>query len=248
MSEDADIAAALDDLKQRASLLSVHLEEKTLQLIGEFCLQLAAYNRHTNLVSKAAAPNLVQQHIADSLSLVNPIVERRQIPHTLVDIGSGAGFPAIILALVISDLQVVFIESIGKKAKFLQQVCQQLALGNRIKVLSERAEACAREKDLRDSFGFATARAVGSLSLVSELTLPFLQPGGCLLAQKSQKQADSEIKEAVPLVTALGGSIRDKVIPNPMAVGREVVIIEVVKTQPTPPRYPRQAAQLGKGR
>lgn len=248
LSEDADIAAALEDLKQRASLLSVHLDEKTLQLIGEFCRQLAAYNQHTNLVSKADAPNLVQQHIADSLSLVGPIADRQKMNHRLVDIGSGAGFPAIILALTLADLQVVFIESISKKAKFLQQVCGYLGLDNRVKVLAERAETCARQKDLRDSFGFATARAVGSLSLISELTLPFLQTGGCLLAQKSQKQADDEIREAASLVTALGGSIREKVIPNPMAVGKDVVIIEVVKTQPTPPKYPRQTAQLGKGR
>lgn len=233
----------MQDLEQRASLLAVHLSPDSLQLIRNFCLELAAYNQHTNLVSKADAPNLVREHIADSLTLVNLILERNA-PRRLVDVGSGAGFPAIVLAFLIPDLHVTFIESVGKKARFLTETCAKLGLVDRTLVLSERAEVIARDKTYRDTFGFATARAVGSLALLSELTLPFLLTGGFLLAQKSQKQAAIEIEEARQIVTALGGVVRETMIPNPVALGKEMAVIEIAKVQPTPPKYPRPTSQL----
>jgi 16S rRNA (guanine527-N7)-methyltransferase len=247
IGDSKQIDLAMQDLEKRSVLLSVRMPPESWQHIRDFCRELAAYNGHTNLVSKADAPNLVREHIADSLTLVN-LIKERDVVKTLVDIGSGAGFPGMILAFVLPDLHVTFIESVGKKARFLQQTCELLGLSERTSVLAARAETLARDNEYRDNFGFATARAVGSLAVVSELSLPFLRVGGFMFAQKSQKQADAEITEARELVTKLGGTIRDTVVPNAVAIGKAVAIIEVAKLTPTPLKYPRPTAQLQKSK
>lgn len=242
-----DIDAAFLEMEQKAAMLPLELSAETVEKIRSFCAQLFEYNQHTNLVSKADAPNLVREHIVDALSLVNLIIAHGTI-RKLIDIGSGAGFPAMILAIAIPDLQVTFVESVGKKARFLQQVATTLGIDNRTTILNERAEDLAHKKGYREQYGYATARAVGSLALLSELTIPFLRTGGWLLAQKSQKQVEVETAEARPIITALGGDVRETVIPNTVAVGREVAIIEVVKLTPTPLKYPRPMTQIKKAK
>ena len=130
----------------------------------------------------------------------------------------------------------------------MQQSCEQLGLSERTRVLDSRAEALARDRTYRDSFAFANDRSVGALALVIELALPFLKIGVVLFAQKSQKQADEEIQSARKIVTELGGTIRDVVVPNAVAVGKAVAVIEVAKVTPTPAKFPRPTAQLQKSK
>lgn len=211
-----------------------------------FLDQLRLYNEHTNLVSNADPAIVVRDHVLDSLSLV-PIIRKfggNEKQMALVDIGSGAGFPAIVLAIAIDDLQVLLIDSVGKKTRFLKEAAQALGLQDRVDVVTARAEELPRDESFRESFNFATARAVGKLDLVCELTLPFLRRNGYLLAQKSKAQADEELKAATHAISKLGGEVVSTEVLNRDVLQKDFVVTCIRKVNPTPAMFPRPTAQL----
>ena len=221
------------------------LSDEALAKILLFCQELKAYNEHTNLVSNAKLDVVLKEHVLDSLTLLHSIEEERSAG--LIDIGSGAGFPAMILAIVRPQLRVSLVESIGKKCRFLEQCITTLGLGsNRVRVHCDRAEVLARKKELRETFDYATARAVAALPIVSELTLPFLKVGGVFLAQRSKRQAVQEEEEAEGYISKLGGEIFETEFLPPDLLGRELSIILIEKTKPTPSRFPRSSALIQK--
>jgi 16S rRNA (guanine527-N7)-methyltransferase len=120
-----------------------------------------------------------------------------------VDVGSGAGFPGLVLKVGLPELDVVLVEATGKKAEFLTWMTNSLGLGD-VEVLAERAEAVARRVGYRETFDVATARAIGQLTLVLELTLPLCKVGGVLLAQRGA-DAEAEAVLAAKAAMALGG-------------------------------------------
>jgi 16S rRNA (guanine527-N7)-methyltransferase len=179
------------------------LEERLLGL-GRCILEI---NRTINLTGARDLPTLVEDHLLDSLSLIPPI--RESVPavpgvrRLLVDVGSGGGFPALPLALVLDRLDVLCVESVGKKARALADLCAATGL-TRVTVLNDRAELAAHDPRWREQANWATARGVGSLATVCELTLPFLRVGGTLLAQKGA-EASVELNDALPAIARLGG-------------------------------------------
>jgi 16S rRNA (guanine527-N7)-methyltransferase len=231
-----------------------------ISAFGIFCRALAEYNEHTNLVADASPAVVVAHHVLDSLTLV-PLLSRliegdiagAPSAASLVDIGSGAGFPGLVLAIACPDLKVTLLESIAKKTRFLQAVVDALGQGKRVTVINARAEDLASDNRFRESFDFATARAVGSSDLVLELALPLIRLGGAALLQKSRAQAEAEMARAGRAAPILGGGRPELVIPDVEALGRGHVIMAVPKVSKTSPRYPRSMAQmkrhgLGSGR
>jgi 16S rRNA (guanine527-N7)-methyltransferase len=235
--------AAIDQLRTQANALSVELSDSQIDLIGKFLDELAAYNEHTNLVSKADADIVIRDHVLDALSLLY-LVPDSDGKLSLVDIGSGAGFPAMILAIAVPNLSVVMIDSIGKKTKFLTEAAAALGLSDRVTIETGRAEDFAHEKRYRDKFDLATARAVGKLDLVVELTLPFLRVGGTLLAQKSNAQLSEELEPGRKAASLLGGKIGCIEKLNASVLGRELVVVCVEKDKATPRHFPRPTPQL----
>jgi 16S rRNA (guanine527-N7)-methyltransferase len=224
--------------------------------IGKFLVAVQEYNEHTNLVGKADLDTLVNDHVLDAFTLVPLISEHRQQGDMLIDIGSGAGFPGIVLAIACPFLQVHLVDSVGKKTNFLRNVVDALELSAKVRVHNARAEELARQADLRESFSFATARAVGKLDLVAELTVPFLHKGGLLFAQKSRRQAAEEVPAARRAITIFGGEYLRTVTPHVVgkgeadmdleAPGRDLVIVLVEKIKPTAAQYPRRGNQLSR--
>jgi 16S rRNA (guanine527-N7)-methyltransferase len=227
-------------LESGAQRLSISLSADQLAAVEFYLSLLSEYNQHTNLVSNAEPDVVVREHVIDALTLVPQVGQCRK----LVDIGSGAGFPGLILSIACANLQVHLIDSIGKKTKFLTQVAQRLGLQDRVVVHTARAEELAHEKSLRGSFDAATARAVGKLDLLCELALPFLQVGGVLLAQKSRQQAELELPAAQPALQLLGGEHRASEAPNMEATGRDLLVVTIAKVRATPDKYPRHGSQL----
>jgi len=166
---------ALDELSTRVKKLGSTISAAQAEMLGIYCTQLAAYNEHTNLVAKSDVRTLLFEHVLDAWALV-PTLESKLSgsKRRLIDIGSGAGFPGLILAIACLDLEVVLVDSVGKKTAFLTQATAALNLQERIQVLNTRAEELARQSRYRDSFQAATARAVGAMDVVAELCLPFL--------------------------------------------------------------------------
>ncbi len=238
----ADILIALmkklEILAEGAAALGVELNDLQLGQFQTYLDGLAEWNRRTNLTSTAALENAERVHLLDSLTLA-PVM-RREAPNArrLVDVGSGAGFPGLALKIALPDLEVVLVEATGKKAEFLKWMTSSLGQGD-VDVIADRAEAVGRRVGYREAFDIATARAVGQLKLVMELTLPLCKVGGILIAQRGG-DAEEEAVLAVKAAGTLGGG-DISVEPTPVADSETRGFITVVrKLSETPDRFPRR--------
>ena len=175
----------------------------------------------------------------DSLSLV-PVIRREQLsPARLVDVGAGGGFPGVVLKIAMPDTAVVLVEATRKKAAFLSWVVDDLGLEG-VEVVAARAEDAARASGLRGAFDVATARALGPLPVVLELTLPFCRMGGLVVAPRGIG-ADADAKAARGAARLLGGRVRDVETPDALYERSSTRIVVVDKVAPTPDKYPRRA-------
>ncbi len=242
MKENVWAALQIDPLALEA-LSTCELGEEIEQAILFYLLKLKDYNSHTNLVANSEIDVLLKEHVLDSLRLL-PFLKESGGEKKLVDIGSGAGFPALLLAIAQPDLKVSLIESIGKKCRFLEDFIAFAGMGRRVKVHCQRAEILAHDKKMRENFDFATARAVGSLPVVAELSLPFLKTGGLFLAQRSRKQCVEELVIADAYASRLGGKLEDTIHFPQDLLGREFSLFLIRKTKSTAQIYPRSASQM----
>ncbi|MDE2765866.1 MAG: 16S rRNA (guanine(527)-N(7))-methyltransferase RsmG, partial [Chloroflexota bacterium] len=159
-----------------AAALGVPLEREVLQRFARYRELTAAANARFNLTSSVALADIERVHFLDALSLA-PLLPRGTT--SLVDVGSGGGFPGLVLAAALPELRVTLVEASRKRAAFLRETAA--ALGVAARVEEGRAETLARAPELREASDAATARALGALPVVLELTLPFLRAGGVLL-------------------------------------------------------------------
>jgi 16S rRNA (guanine527-N7)-methyltransferase len=204
--------------------------EQALASLSRYAGDVLEANRSFN-VTGAKTPEELAEHIADSLTLL------RDVEGDLVDVGSGAGFPAIPLAIA-SGLPVCAIESNRKKAALLERLMH--ALGLRGTVVAERAEVAAHRADLRECFSTGTARAVSTAPAVAELLLPFLRVGGVALLQRGV----ADERERIALADAalvLGAEVESE---RPIDGQRRIVVLR--KIAPTPSRFPRRAGIVQK--
>jgi len=164
-------------------------------IFDRFRDELLKWNEQVNLTAITDPKEIESKHFLDSLSLLSFIPENAK---TFVDVGSGAGFPGIPLAIARPDLQVTLIESIGKKAKFLEHIVEFLELQN-VEVVTARGEDAGKHPDYKEKFDVGTARAVAKLNKLAPFVLPLIKRGGIFLAPKSSKEnleeAESTLKK-----------------------------------------------------
>ena len=208
------------------------------QLIG-FSDRLLETNKVMNLTAITEPEEVARLHFLDSAALL-PLADFRG--KTVVDVGTGAGFPGMPLRLLEPSLRLTLLDSLGKRITFLQGCCDELGLAD-VRCVHARAEEFAQAH--RESYDIAVSRAVANLRLLSELCLPLVKVGGQFLAMKSAG-SDAEIDEAKKAITLLGGrlsAVRDYPIPG-TDVTHRLVVIE--KVSPTPKKYPRPFAKIKK--
>ncbi len=242
-----NIDNAFKELSALSQLLGVELNNNQIDLLKQFSFELQTYNEHTNLVGNAEINILVKEHILDALSLV-PLINKyvgtkKTNAINLIDIGSGAGFPGIVLAIMFNNINLNLIDSISKKTLFLNQVKNICSLDN-IKIYNKRAETLAHESIMRNSFDIATARAVGKLRLISELALPFLAIGGIFLVQKSTAQLEIELNNAKEHIKALGGEFKEIISLNKETISKDHQIMIIEKVKATPAQFPRSMTKI----
>lgn len=236
---------SLSMLAECAQALGVSLDAKKLELFSTYILRLLQANKTMNLTAINDHSGIVVKHFLDSFTLLKHIPSDTK---TLADIGSGAGFPGLPIAIVRPHIKVVLIESISKKALFLERLIDDLGIPNAA-VICARAEDAGRHPDMREAFDCACARAVAETSVLAEYLLPLVRVGGTALMQKSA-EAHKEIENGRAAIAALGGTLRRTDIVDVSALstfpsvqeqlsGRVVVTIE--KTSETPDTYPRRA-------
>ncbi|WP_297214531.1 16S rRNA (guanine(527)-N(7))-methyltransferase RsmG [uncultured Flavonifractor sp.] len=211
--------------------------------------QLEAYgrllleqNQVMNLTAITDPDQVVDLHFLDSAALLT--IGTAFAGKTLIDVGTGAGFPGLPLKLLEPSLSVTLLDSLGKRVSWLEDVCKALSLDN-VTCLHARAEEQARETGFRDSFDLAVSRAVASLEVLSELCLPYVKVGGKFLAMKSV-DSGAETEGAARAIAKLGGRLLPRVdytIPGTGIVHR---VVAVEKVSPTPKEYPRRWAKIQK--
>jgi 16S rRNA (guanine527-N7)-methyltransferase len=237
LSESA--VAPFAALARDAERTGVHLDAATLALCERYADLLIERNTTMNLTAITAPADIATKHFLDSFTAV--AVRTWNGRERIIDVGSGAGFPGLALRLALPQTRVTLVESMGKKARFLEEVTGALGLDG-VEVRNERAEALAHAR--RDRYDVGTARAVGTLGAIVEYLLPFLRVGGDAIAWKGR--VDAEIAGAKKACASIGGEIV-KITPTSelglgaVLPGRSLIVIR--KLRETPSRYPRSAAE-----
>jgi len=213
--------------------LNIEPNDLIIQKFEMYYNKLIEVNEYMNLTAITEKNEVYLKHFLDSLSILKAI-DKNDL-YSILDVGSGAGFPSIPLAIVDSKANVVIIDALNKRINFLNELVKELGLNN-VNAYHKRAEEYTKEK--RESFDYVTARAVARLNILAELCLPLVKIGGSFIAMKGQI-ADEELKEAKKAIEILGGKVKkiiDFDLPDD-AGKREIIIIEKVKA--TPNKYPR---------
>lgn len=221
-------------------------EEKAEKLDG-FAEYLITENEKYNLTAIKTPEGIMLRHFCDSLTPIPHIEEGAK----LLDIGSGAGFPAVPIAVCRSDVSVTALDATAKKAVFINGAAKSLGLSN-LTAISCRAEEIAKDGEYREKFSVVTARAVSALRILCELSAQFLWMGGHLVALKGDPETTAEeIKEAKRTADVVGLSL-EKTVPVTLFdenTGEELkrTLVIMKKTKKTPDAYPRRYSQIVKG-
>lgn len=217
----------------------ITLTENQYEQFQKYFELLAEWNEKMNLTAITDESGVALKHFADSLSLLNFV----DIPQnsTLADVGTGAGFPGVVLKIARPDIKLTLIDSLNKRLVFLGEVCAQLGID--AELIHSRAEDGARDEKLRESFDFAVSRAVARMNVLSEYCLPYVKVGGAFCAMKGA-QANEEFKESLNAINTLGGKLEKKYFFELPENGGERAIAVVRKVKNTPQKYPRQSGKI----
>lgn len=217
----------------------ITLTENQYEQFQKYFELLVEWNEKMNLTAITDESGVALKHFADSLSLLNFV----DIPQnsTLADVGTGAGFPGVVLKIARPDIKLTLIDSLNKRLVFLGEVCAQL--GIEAELIHSRAEDGARDEKLRESFDFAVSRAVARMNVLSEYCLPYVKVGGAFCAMKGA-QANEEFKESLNAINTLGGKLEKKYFFELPENGGERAIAVVRKVKNTPQKYPRQSGKI----
>ena len=224
-------------LSEYISKIGIELSEKQVEQLNIYYEMLVEKNKVMNLTAITEYEEVVIKHFADSAAIVNAI-DLEKIG-TVIDIGTGAGFPGVVLKIVFPHLEITLLDSLNKRIKFLNEVIEKLDL-KKIKTIHGRAEDFAQDKLYREKYNLCVSRAVANLSTLSEYCLPFVAVGGKFVSYKAG-ECEAEVKEANTAISKLGANIEnvvDYMLPD-TDIARTFVVLSKNKT--TPKIYPRKA-------
>ena len=223
-------------IKTAEDLFNVRLSDGQREQFRVYEALLIDWNSKINLTAVRDPEGIRIKHFLDSLSCVPVLGDMNR--KSLIDIGTGAGFPGIPLRIVYPELRLTLVDSVGKKADFCQLVVNTLHLKG-VKVLKDRSEELGADKAHREQYDAATARAVAVMPVLCEYLLPLVKPGGQMLAMKGES-APEETETAAAAIRKLGGgkpSLTEVVLPG---VEGKRFLVSVPKTAHTPAGYPRR--------
>lgn len=226
----------INDLKA----IGIELSDEQLEQFLTYYEMLIEKNKVMNLTAITDFDEVLEKHFEDSLSLIQAVdIEKSQ---TVMDLGTGAGFPGIPLKIAFPNIQITLADSLNKRILFLDDVIRELGLTG-IDTVHGRAEDLAKNSDYREKFDLCVSRAVANLSTLSEYCLPFVKIGGKFISYKAG-ECDEEVAASKSSIFLLGGKISDIKKFELGESGRAFVIID--KVSGTPKKYPRKAGTPSK--
>lgn len=233
-----DISKFQSDLQE----MDITLTDKQISQFLVYYEMLTEWNQSVNLTAITEYQDVMKKHFIDSLSLVKVYdVKSRS---SVIDVGTGAGFPGLALKIAFPEMELTLLDSLNKRIYFLNAVIERLKLFG-IKTLHGRAEDYARQDTYREQFDLCVSRAVANLSTLSEYCLPFVKKDGLFISYKSEKIGE-EWKAAEKAISLLGGRVKEQLefmLPG-SDIFRNLFVIE--KISDTPKRFPRKAGMPSK--
>ncbi len=225
-----------------ANAISVEITDEKVQKLFELTNIMLEVNKVMNLTAITDEDAIIVKHYADSLTVSKYIPQGAKV----IDVGCGAGFPCLPLAIFREDLDITALDSTAKRIKYIQETASKLGISN-ITAIAARAEELGKQNGYRECFDIATARAVAALPVLSELCLPFVKVGGLFVSMKAS-QGVAEATDAQNAIKLCGGGIKtvDKLLLVSEQISDERTIISIAKTSPTPSKYPRHYSQITK--
>ena len=228
-------------IEEKAETLGISVSPDLIEKLEVYAKELKEWNEKINLTAITDDEGIAVKHFIDSLMLLKYI----DIPENskIIDVGTGAGFPGLVIAAARPDVKVTLLDSTGKKLKVVNDIGEKMGLLN-YEILNMRAEEAGQKKEYRELYDFATARAVAELRVLSEYCLPFVKQNGYFISMKGAL-ADKEIENASNALKTLSGKIEEKYNFNLCDAG-ERNIIKIKKISQIPTKYPRVSAQIAK--
>ncbi len=216
--------------------LGLRLNAQQQAALETYKRELLAWNQRVNLTAIRDPEAVEAKHFLDSLSCLG--VMGRRPGQRIIDVGTGAGFPGLVLKIACPSWRVTLVEAVGKKVAFCRHMVETLGLEG-VDVLHARAEELGHDPAHREAYDWAVARAVARLPILAEYLLPFVRVGGHMLAQKGET-GPAEAQEAEHAIRILGGEL-ERIVPVTVpGVAEDRYLIVVRKVAPTPTKYPRR--------
>ena len=228
-----DYALSCSEFESVGLTLSREQYEK-LSIYAEF---LVEYNEKVNLTAITEPMEILRKHFIDSILLTKYV----DIPlnSTLIDVGTGAGFPSVPIKIYRPDIKITLLDSLNKRIDYLKQLCEKLEVD--AEFIHGRAEDFSKKEEYREKFDFSCARAVANMALLSELCIPFVKQNGCFVAMKGPNE---DISLGANAVMVLGGLIEKEIEYKLFDEDRKIVLVR--KISQTPSKYPRNSSQIKK--
>ena len=223
------------ELIEKAKKVNIEIDDKKEEQFYNYMKLLLEWNEKINLTAITEQNDIILKHFIDSIT-INKYIEQS---NSIIDIGTGAGFPGIPLKIMNQNKKITLVDSLNKRINFLNEVCREISLEN-IQCIHARAEELASDLEYRENYETVVSRAVARLNVLIEYMLPFVKKGGLCICMKGPN-IDRELEEAKNAIKVLGGKIKSVesfFLPD-SDIERNVIIIE--KVAETPKKYPRKA-------
>lgn len=230
----------MNEIRQVFSKNEIEISQDQIKMFDTFYQLLVEWNKKINLTAITDYEEVIQKHFLDSCLLLKEFPKQRFENKTFIDVGTGAGFPGIPLAILLPDTQFTLIDSLNKRIDFLSVVVKKLDLKN-IRLFHGRAEEFGKDKNFREQFDYCVSRAVASLPLLLEYCSPFVKVNGSLLLYKSKK-VSQEIEDAENALHVLNCRII-RCIEVSIEQDLQRFVLEIEKKDSTPEKYPRKAGK-----
>ena len=230
------------DFIKKCEKIGITLSEKQISQFMTYYDLLVEWNSFMNLTAITEFNEVIDKHFIDSLAICEYVDFKNG--DSLIDIGTGAGFPGIPLKIVFPELRITLLDSLNKRIKFLDTVIESLGLEN-VETIHGRAEDFAKQQSYREKYDFVISRAVANLATLSELCIPFAKEDKYFISYKAEK-CNEELEEAKKAISILGGKVEKQIeykLPD-TDMNRNLLLIKKVKS--TPKKYPRKAGTPAK--
>jgi 16S rRNA (guanine527-N7)-methyltransferase len=226
---------ALDDL-------GIKYNEEMIRKFQNYMERILEWNEKVNLTSITDRQEFIKKHYIDSVALC--AFPQMQEAKSIIDVGTGAGFPGIPLAILYPEKKFLLMDSLNKRIRIIEELSKEIGIDN-VEFRHGRAEELAREQAYRDHFDLCVSRAVANLAVLSEYCLPFVKPGGWFAPYKTGS-IDDELKEGLRAIGILGGKLEDNKPLSIKGFDLDHRILFIKKMNKTPAKYPRKAGTPAK--